>query len=64
MPVHPVTVADKMMLVVHARSCSDERSRRVLLLHVDDPRRGVGRGDSLMLVWLGDWMVSVPSGVV
>ena len=30
-------------------SCVRDRRCRVLLLHLDDPRRGVGSGNSLML---------------
>ena len=45
-------------------SCNVERCCRVLLLHVDDPRRGVGSGNSLMWAGLADSSVRAPSGVV
>ena len=45
-------------------SCVCDRRCRVLLLHLDDPTRGVGTGNNLTLVWLAVCMVRVSSWVV
>ena len=45
-------------------SCARDLNRRVSLLLLDDPTCGVGSGRSLTCLWLADWSMSVPSGLV
>jgi hypothetical protein len=45
-------------------SCVRDRRCLVLLQQLDDPTCGVVRGRSLTCVWLADWSVNVPSGLI